>query len=462
MKLDLKINFRFSWSSLRKYSILLVPIGILLATGAIFGLSILSGRSLKAQVQSQSVAIGQRIQSMVDKTPSAKQAEVTKAAMDRFAEKVAQVEQLAKQDSQRLLLNYKIFPKPGETSQQIYSEFGETFRRSMEKMIQDVHGLDCPSETELSKELGPEAARNIRMFGGATKDKSTQSVMDAVCIKRAQELGVYANPKLFMWYGFWEKYKFEGEEQAVRDCWNTQVAYWIYEDIFTTIKALNGDGTNVFSSPVKRLVGIRFSGPVDYVKPSQVSQGVMGSAYEGARDIPNYVLNPNAGSGPTSFMAMGGGEPGTGALPWTQRTCSPQIDVIHFYVGVVVDHRSVYDFMRELCSEKTHKFRVGYAANGKEVDYKHNSITILGSSIDPVEMTTEEHQMYRYGPNAVVTLMLDCEYLFHRDGYNKIQPDAIKKDLGIPIAAPGDASGAGGTPAAPAVPSSVPMMRDRR
>ena len=132
--------------------------------------------------------------------------------------------------------------------------------------------------------------------------------------------------------------------------------------------------------------------------------------------------------------------------------------MIHFYLGVVVDHRSVSSFLRELCSEKTHKFRAGFAANGKEMEYKHNSITILGSSIDPVEMTNEEHQMYRYGPNAVVTLMLDCEYLFHRAGYDAIQPDLIKKDLGIQTA-PADGTG---RPVRAAAPASPPMMDRRR
>lgn len=129
MKLDLKINFRFSVSSLRKYSILLVPIGILLGTAVVFGLVVVSGRSLKAQIQSQSVDIGRRIDSLASQTPSAKQADQTKVVIDQLAEQVGQVEQLAKQDSQRLLLNYKIFPKPKETSQQIYSEFGEAFAR---------------------------------------------------------------------------------------------------------------------------------------------------------------------------------------------------------------------------------------------------------------------------------------------------------------------------------------------
>lgn len=463
MKLDLKINFRFSISSLRKYSMLLVPIGILVGTALVFGLVVLSGRSLKAQIQSQSVDVGRRIESLATEAPSARQYEQTKIAMDKLVEQVNQVDQLAKQDSQRLLLSYKIFPKPKETSQLIYSEFGDEFRRSLEGLIQDIRGLDAPSEVELSKDMGPEASRVIRVQPGTIRDKSTQSLIDAICTKRAGELGVYANPKLFSWYGFWEKYKFEGEERAIRDCWNTQVAYWVYEDIFATIKALNGTSGSVFSSPVKRLVGIRFSGPVIFQKTgtSMSDYGYSSGGFEGTRDNPLYILDPvkAMSSGGVSPMYMMGGEGGSNAAQaWTQRYCSPDIDVIHFYLGVVVDNRSVMSFLRELCSEKTHKFRAGFAANGKETEFKHNSIMVLGSSIDPVEMTNEEHQMYRYGPNAVVTLMLDCEYIFHRAGYDPIQPEPIKKDLGIQ-ATPADGSGTGTTPSQTSMP---PMGRDRR
>lgn len=459
MKLDLKINFRFSVSSLRKYSILLVPLGILLGTAVVFGLVVLSGRSLKAQIQKQSVDVGRRIESMVDQTPPARQFEQAAAAMNRLTEQVGQVEQLAKQDSQRLLLNYKIFPKPKETSQQIYSEFGEAFRQNIEGLIRDVRGLDAPSETELSKELGPDPSRSVRLSGGGMRDKATQSVIDAVCLRRAGELGIYANPKIFVWYGYWEKFKFEGEERAIRDCWGSQVAYWVYEDIFATIKALNGTSASVFSSPVKRLVGIRFAGPVDYQQTSQAVMGYGYAGYEGARDEPIYVIDPSkpaAGGGGYSMGASMVSEGGIQA--WTQRYCSPQVDVIHFYLGVVVDNRSVMSFLRELCREKTHKFRTGFAANGKEMELKHNSITVLGSSIVPVEATNEEHQLYRYGPNAAVTLMLDCEYLFHRAGYDAIQPESIKKELGIQ-SAPADGSGA--TPGA-AAPMSSPTLDRRR
>jgi hypothetical protein len=359
------------------------------------------------------------------------------------------------------LLSYKIFPKPKETSQQIYSEYGEAFRQGIEGMIREVRGLDAPSENEVSKELPPDSLGTFRVTGGGVRNKATQNMIDAVCAKRAEELGIYANPKLFVWYGYWEKYKFEGEDRAIRDCWNSQVAFWVYEDIFATIKALNGTSARVFSSPVKRLVGIRFSGPVEYQKASQGSAGFGYSGYEGGRDDPSYALDPSKsmaslGIGDRSMYMMSEGS-GTGSQAWTQRYCSPQIDAFHFYLGVVVDHLSVMSFMRELCSEKTHKFRTGFTATGKEMEFKHNSISILGSSIDPVEMTNEEHQFYRYGPKAVVTLMLDCEYLFHREGYDAIQPDAIKKELGI---ATPPAGGSGASPAPGAAPV-APMGRGR-
>jgi hypothetical protein len=358
-------------------------------------------------------------------------------------------------------LSYKIFPKPKETSHQIYSEFGDQFRSSFDEQIRDLKALDAPTEAELSKEAGPNVLRNQpnTSIPGQSGDQAAKRIVDAFCIKRAQELSVYINPKHFPWYGFWEKYSFQGEDQAIRDCWNSQVAFWVYEDVLATIRMLNQGSPSVYSSPAKRLVGVGFMGPVDLKKVGgSGSGGGFEGGFETLRDEPTYVFGPGS-------PGAAGGSSGYGytdysmsptTLPWTSRASSPEIDVIHFYIGVVVDAKSVYGFMQELCSEKPHRFRTGFLATGKEVEYKHNSITILGSRVEPVERNDPEHARYRYGPGAVVYLHLECEYLFHRSGYDSIQPDLIKKALGITTANP-----AGGNTTTPTAPP-IAAPRDRR
>ena len=54
-----------------------------------------------------------------------------------------------------------------------------------------------------------------------------------------------------------ESFFADGEERAIRDCWNSQVAYWVYEDVFATIKALNGSSAT-FRARLIAMVSIRW------------------------------------------------------------------------------------------------------------------------------------------------------------------------------------------------------------
>ena len=82
--------------------------------------------------------------------------------------------------------------------------------------------------------------------------------------------------------------------------------------------------------------------------------------------------------------------------------------------------------MKELCSEKEHTFRVGYAETGAEKTCKHNQITILQSEVEPIERDDSVHENYRYGDGAIVRLNLICEYVLYRSGYDMIKPETIK------------------------------------
>ena len=59
--------------------------------------------------------------------------------------------------------------------------------------------------------------------------------------------------------------------------------------------------------------------------------------------------------------------------------------------------------------------------------YQYGYVGGLGMGMDP--SIGVSHQLYRYGPDAVVELDLVCEYLFDRPGYESLLPDAVKKVL---------------------------------
>jgi hypothetical protein len=95
---------------------------------------------------------------------------------------------------------------------------------------------------------------------------------------------------------------------------------------------------------------------------------------------------------------------------------------------VVVNAKSVLPFMKELCSAKEHKFS-GFSGREPEQMFKHNQMTILESTITPVERESRMHDYYRYGEDALVELDLICEYIFNKAGYAEIKPEQVKTDL---------------------------------
>ena len=299
-----------------------------------------------------------------------------------------------------------------------------------------IRALDAPTENEkgratshLNKRATPRTGHYARK---RPQNDSFNAVIDAFCEKRAASIPVYVNASVFKWYDFWNGFSFDGEDSAVRDCWSSQLAFWVYEDIISTIEVLNSDSNSVSSSPVKRLMGVGFDTIVKSESTSGGSRSGAGrspfsvrsrpssaSSSPGERDVPEYVLESKGNLVPDN---------------WTGRTCNKKIDVIQFSFSVILDSASVPVFIKELCSDKTHKFKTGYSNRGQESEYKHNQISILRYSLGPIERQDPVHADYRYGNHSVVTLSFVCEYVFHKDGYNKIMPEQIKKDIAPPTA----------------------------
>ncbi len=402
---------------LRKYSAFLIPLAIVVVAATLFVPTILIGRSVKKDME-ESISSGNQIKSLVRKTPSKNQYKEEKLYQDQHAKEAEAVERSASYNSRRGLISYDIFPEPRDTSQQIFIEFGRKFREGIDGpdgLIKRMNALDAPSEIDIMKETerkgGALQQQRKRSSRRKTKKSSGSAMRDAVCRRRAEEISVYANPKIFKWYDFWEDYEFTGSETALKDCWYTQNSYWVYEDVVETIKMMNAGSDCVFTSPVKRLVGISFTGPIPEL--SERSRSLISAVIE---DTPDYVLT----------LAD---EP-VGVQTWTGRKGNNKIDVIHFYLSVIIDSKTLMPFMRELCSEKEHDYREGYLEDGAVSTYKHNQITILKSQIRSVVQTSGAHSDYKYGSDAVIRLDLACEYIFNRGGYDMIKPKPIKELLG--------------------------------
>ena len=442
---------------LKKYAALLPPVGLLIVSLLIvLPMTLWLGGKVRAQM-ANSIRHASTIRSLSGDVPSRDKPAEVKRYMDQLEAEANAIDALMRQSSQRELVSYRsvIFPEPTETSDQIFVHFGKDYEAAITGMLTAMNAMDAPSEAEIRSRTGGRSGAvggGMGVWGGGVRTTTAKDpIVDAMCTERAERISVYASPSAFAWYEFWQTFKFEGRESAIKDCWNSQIAFWIYEDIAKTISAMNAGSTRVSTSPVKRLLGVRFSGPVVLADSTmRTGMGVPGRAAAGTtalRDEPNYVFDASAMSGGTGGSA---GTLGTSLFmpkPWTGRLGNADIDVIHFAVSVLVDNRYVMAFMRELCGEKEHTFREDFKADGRQITSRHNQITILQNALSVVDKDSPQHELYRYGSGATMRLDLVCEYVLDRRGYDAIKPMPIKIALGQSDGAQsGDGRGGGFSP----------------
>ncbi|MBN1457416.1 MAG: hypothetical protein JW912_06165 [Sedimentisphaerales bacterium] len=400
---------------IKKYIVLIVPVVIAVVAIAILIPAKLVGGSLKESIKKQSLSQGTRIKSLVreGEIPPRNQYEQEKLYQEQFKAEADTIIEMVNQSSLRELLDYDVFSIK-DASSQLYIDFGKKFREAIhgsEGLLKKMKALDAPNEVDFRKETSRRdtSSRVVRSSSSRSRG-ADDAIIDAVCNKRAESILLYASPQVFKWYDFWEDYKYPGQKTALEDCWYSQVAYWIYQDVVETIRAMNAGSNNVYTSPVKRLYGVAFQTKVDESFTTSRESRMRGP------DTPYYVLEHD--------------DQILGVEPWTGRKSDANYDVVHFSVGLVVNSRTMMSFIQELCSAKEHSFHVGFKANGELKTYKHNQITVLGQSVEPVDRESENHRDYRYGDDAVVSLYLVCEYIFDCTGYDSLKPESVKELLG--------------------------------
>lgn len=443
---------------------LLVPVIIALVAVLLLIPPQLMSSKLKAQVEQESIDNGlKKIKRLETSAVSSQQYEMEAKRQEKHATDANEVVQLAKQTTERELLSYDIFPAPDPNgfSGLIFQKFGQNFRNGIDKMIVDVHAGDCPTDAEIQRGL-ENSSSTSRLRGGGLSDmmpmqmsrsrgnlgmdlyggrgstmlgNMNRMIIDEMCKDRAKTISVYINPLDIAGYEYWKDYKYDIKQgDAIKDCFYHQLAYWIIEDIFSTIKSMNSDYDNVLTAPVKRFSSITFTMGL---KSSHGSGGVF-RAIRGGRgrrttqsqnkteeaDRPRYVRSDSDGLTESC----------------TGRYCSKEktvegVDVTHFNFSTIVQAKSVLPFEKELCSAKEHQFR-GYPEPNKPDQtlqppqtFKHNQITILECTMGSVDLNDMTNRYYRYGDEPVVTLDLVCEYIFDLEGYTKIIPKPVLEDL---------------------------------
>lgn len=399
---------------IKKNIAIIIPAAIAVVAILLFVPTILMRGKINDKLE-QSKRAASEVDSAIYSVVPLRQYEVVKEYQDRHEQDANEIKNLAVQTTQRELLSYKIFPEPNETSVQIFNEFKKAYKTAFIKLIKDMNALDAPSDIEIRNEAGANAAATMgsdrQLFSSSSRtdtSKSDSKIIELLCKRRSKEIPVYANPQVFSGVNFWDNWEYSGVQNAVLSCWYCQLACWIHKDIVDTINQLNAGSTSVAESSVKRLLGVRFD-----------------SADAGGRS--NTTNNMNAIELP-GYVKDGGKQL---CQPWTQRISNDKIDIIHFSVAVIVRADDVLKFMGALCSEKEHYFS-GYNGEQDRQLFKHNQITVLQTTILPVDRQALNHERYVYGEDAVVHLNLICEYLLIREGYDAIKPMSLKEPAAIP------------------------------
>lgn len=451
----------------KDYSSLALPVVIAVAAILFFVIAEVVNNKLRKHIESESITnLGDKVKTLTKTAVSAKQWTREQQYQQAYKADAEQIGLLARQSSQRPLLNDKIFPEPKDTSRLIFEEFGSRFREALDGLIEQVNGGLCPTEVELEMNLQKPVSSGLRSsprgrqaslparrallpgrsapspgrrseFGIVRRPSSQRStsrrplrrrptsrraygnvderetiITDVLCLEKAESASVYVDPADLSGYEFWKEYRYYdvATEEAIKDCWYYQLSYWIMEDVFDTVGSINSASDSVFTSPVKRVLSVGFSkGQSRSMSSYRATARTTGRTT--ATDEPQYVVSPE--------NAL--------VKSWTTRQCNSDIDVVHFNLAVVVSRKAGLSFMEQLCSGKEHEFKGYLTEESQAKKLKHNQITILQSNISPVDPEEESHRLYRYGDDAVVRLDLVCEYIFKRAGYDEIKPQSIKE-----------------------------------
>ncbi len=431
--IDIK-NILSKLSFLKNNLTLMVPIFIaIVAVLLLIPTHILSGK-LRSTVEQESARIAQRIDGLMRQVDEVALDQAFDEYIDAYARDANQIEAIALQCTQRELLSYRIFPDTNESSTLLFEQFGRRYTGGLENLLAGLEIAEPPTDSEIEVALqsaprSPYASSRRPMMNLSRPSRSGQrgrryssfgmvgtdrKIVDTICLEKAQAGKLYASPVNLGGYTYWGDWVFETRDDAYLDCWYWQLGYWVIEDVLASVGNINADATSVLDAPVKRLMSVEFvlktAGRSVRRRPRGSMRGRRRRTAD-AKDYPTYVKSAKDGM----------------TTPCTGRYTNEELEVIHFDVRLVVAAKDVLAFMEELCSAKEHTFR-GWYGDEPAKKYRHNQITVLESSISPVEQTDYQHDMYRYGDDPVVDLDLICEYIFQKAAYEDVKPQQVKDD----------------------------------
>ena len=345
---------------------------------------------------------------------------------------LAKVLALVQDTSKRPLLSQDVFPRPKDaySAGYLYKKFAENYTNFVDQLRLSMGAGERPTEAErdaaieqLVKSAAGGAGRsttwnttNLFDKGGAygrrlsSEQRQMRKLIEELRRHKAENMKVYAPADAFCCYTYWRGQPELEMEAMIKESWLTQLATWIQEDVAQAITQMNAESGNVLTSPVKRLVAVRFAGE----SPTGQATRVVGKSAspsrlaadqgEGSEALPAYYDEAAAESEYTKA--------------YTGRLSDELIDVVHFDVIVVMEDSRISDFINALQGPK-----VTGAGN-----YLRAQITVLGLTAQAVDLDSHAKDGYYYGSGALKRVVLPCEYFFFKKGYEPYKPSLFSED----------------------------------
>ena len=141
-------------SFIKKYSILLIPVGIALVAVVFIVLTMMTSKSLAKDIQTGSVGPAGQISSLLSKPVPVAQAKVEEEYQTEHETDAKGVALLGRQSSMRSLMRDDIFPEPTDTSQQLFDDYRKTFKDGIDGLLKSMNAVDAPDENDIKNEVG--------------------------------------------------------------------------------------------------------------------------------------------------------------------------------------------------------------------------------------------------------------------------------------------------------------------
>jgi hypothetical protein len=403
---------------------LMVAVIIALAALLLFIPTQLLSSSLTKEIQEDSIRKGADIiRRYQNRIVSPATLEEAQNSLEKLTGDANSIERMAIQTTQRKLLSDVIFTlnlddANSTFSQSFFYQFGRSYRDGIDEFIKNHNARLCPTKEEIESEMEASGineivrsqalgmGRSTNYMTGQGEENIQGIIMNEICRKRAASASVYIDPYSISGYEFWTNYQYTSWEEDIQNCWYSQLGYWVIEDIFDTIVKMNQGHESLLDSPVKRLMNVSFSDEL-----ASARAGNKAGDEKKYTDRPEYVLS--SVDIPKETL--------------TGRYCNDDYDVIHFKVTFIISTNEFPHLVQQLCSAKEHKYT---DESGQTHTYKHNQITVIGTSVRSVDMRSSNHELYRYGDESVSDVELTCEYLFNKNAYKDIMPQSVKETLG--------------------------------